>query len=192
MSGLFIRKMEIAELEEFYIRIVNDFAVGEYPPQPVLSKQLRQGIQQGFVLHNGSENLGYSICASSNVNNCTLITLFATFEEYRGQGLGSAFLSELIKIFSQKQAVLVEVERPELAVTPAERENRLRRIAFYEREGFQLIKGIDYCIWDIPMYLMVMPIISGGETIMENIKLVMQQIYINLLGSQFIHKMEFK
>ena len=63
-------------------------------------------------------------------------------------------------------------------------------IAFYEMEGYILINGIDYIIWDIPMYLMVRsPRIKQSLNQQEVIQ-IMQQIYFGLLGKRFIKKLQ--
>lgn len=68
----------------------------------------------------------------------------------------------------------------------------LRRIAFYEKEGYRLIKGINYTIWDMPMHLMVLSINTSNESVNRGIEHIMQQIYLGLAGKRFINKMQLK
>jgi 3-methyladenine DNA glycosylase AlkD len=155
-------------------------------------KHLQEGKQEGFILTDGTNDLAYSFLAANKTNGCVLITLFAVFREYRGQGIGTAFLAELHRFLADKKAVIAEVERPEDARTQKEYSDRLRRIAFYENEGFHLIKELNYSIWDIPMHLMVLPVNAPRESIEQDIKNIMHQIYIELSGKEFIHKLQIK
>jgi GNAT superfamily N-acetyltransferase len=191
MSKYYIRTLEISELKEIYPRIIEDFAVNEYPPIDVLNNHLQQGRQEGYVLCDGTRDVAYSFCAASSANDYILITLLAIFKEYRGQGIGSVLLNELHKIYANKHAAIVEVEKSEEAQTAEERDKRLRRIAFYEKEGYCLLKGINYTIWDIPMHLMVCPLNNGNVMMNEEIEQIMHQIYFGLLGNRFINKMQF-
>lgn len=192
MSDYRIRSMLAPELKDFYPRIKRDFAVGEYPPMEVLYNHLQAGKQEGFVLSDGNGDLAYSFCAASPDRDYILITLLAVFQEYRGRGIGSTFLKKLHKKYVDEHAIIVEVEKPEETQIVEERDRRLHRIAFYEKEGYRLIKGIDYTIWDIPMHLMALSLNDGDAMINKEIKQIMHQIYFELLGKQFIHKMQFK
>lgn len=192
MSEYNIRPLEAAELKDFYPCIERDFAFGEYPPLDVLNNHMQEGRQEGYVLCDGTIDLAYSFCAASSAHDYVLISLFAVFQEYRGQGIGSTFLHELHKIYAHKLAIIGEVEQPEKAKTAEEQDKRLRRIAFYEKEGYRLIKGIDYTIWDIPMHIMALSLNASDVMINREIKQIMYQIYYELSGKQFINKMQFK
>ena len=192
MSEYYIRPLEASELKDFYPKIERDFAAGEYPPMDVLLNHIKEGRQQGYVLYDGSRDLAYSFCAASSGRDYVLITLFAVFQEYRGQGIGSAFLNELHKIYIHERAIIVEVEKPEEAQTNEEKDKRIRRIAFYEKEGYHLIKGVEYTIWDIPMHLMVWSPNVCDAMMNKEIKQIMHQIYFGLIGNRFINKMQFK
>jgi len=192
MSEYLMRTMEASELKDFYPRIERDFAAGEYPPMDVLYNHIQEGRQEGYVLYDGTGDLAYSFCAASPGRDYVLITLFAVFKEYRGQGIGSAFLNELHKIYINERAIIVEVEKPEEAQTTEEKNKRLRRIAFYEKEGYRLIKEVDYIIWDIPMHLMVWSLNICDAMLNKQIKQIMHQIYFGLLGDRFINKMQFR
>jgi GNAT superfamily N-acetyltransferase len=191
MSDLYIRSIAPSELKYFYPRIESDFAAGEYPPMDVLYDHMLQGKQEGYALWDGNKYVAYSFWAANPARNHILITLLAVMPEYRGQGMGTNFLKKLHEMMNEGM-VIVEVEKPEEAKTDKERDKRLRRIAFYEKEGYILINEIDYIIWDIPMHLMVrLPEIHkplNNPEVME----IMQQIYFRLLGKRFINKLQIK
>lgn len=192
MANYSIRSMQMSELEDFYPHIMKDFATGEYPPMDILAMHMQEGRQEGFVLCDGTNDIAYAFCAVSSNHGYVLLSLFAVFEAYRGKGIGSIFLKELDLCYADKQAIIVEVERPEDASTKAEHEKRQWRIAFYEKEGYRLIKGIEYIIWDIPMHLMALAIHEPYEMVDKNIKEIMQMIYSDLTGKRFINKLQIK
>ena len=193
-----IRPVNLQEVRDLYINIVNDFAPGEYPPYDVLYKQLEKDIQKGFVLVNDEKDVAYSICTGDSTNSFVLISLLAVYKEYRGKGFGSKFIEVLKRKYCGERSIIVEVEKTEDALEQKERSIRESRIKFYEKAGFRLLPDIDYSIWDIPMYLMILPketlqintdSISGLN---ETIKKGMGDIYLKLLGEKFFHKMELE
>lgn len=191
MSKYAIRRMELDELKVFYERIEQDFSQGEYAPYAILYQHLQNGLQKAMVFCEGEQDLAYSICMDNHDNSYVLISLLAVFKEYREQGIGSAFMKRLCLMYQDKQALLVEVERPDQAESQEEGNSRRRRIEFYEKVGFYLIEGLDYSIWDIPMHLMALPLGASKETINQEIKRSMHELYLSLMGEELIHKMQF-
>ena len=191
MSEYGIRRMKPSELWGFYKHIEQDFSEDEHAPYAVLYEQLQNGIQEGWVFCDGDRDLAYSICAASNANEFVLVSLLAVYPEYRGRGIGSVFLKAMNEKFADKQAILVEVEKPELSKSAEDRSSRVKRIAFYEREGFYGIPGIDYAIWGVPMHIMAKPMIASKETVDDGIGQFIHAIYLQLMGERFIHKMHF-
>ncbi|MHB8072814.1 GNAT family N-acetyltransferase [Desulfosporosinus fructosivorans] len=190
MSNYSIRRMELDELKAFYQLIVRDFSQGEYAPYSIIYQHLQGGLQKALIFCEGEKDIAYSVCTDSHENNYVLISLLAVFKEYRGQGIGSEFLKRLRLMYRDKQVLLVEVERPDQAKTPEDGDSRRRRIEFYERVGFYLIEGVDYSIWDIPMYLMALPLVASKATIKHEIKRAMYELYLSLMGETLIHKMQ--
>ncbi len=191
MSKFNIRCMQLDELKAFYERIVRDFSQGEYAPYSIAYQLLQENLQKAMIFCKGDQDLAYAVCTDSHDNNYVLISLFAVFKEYRGQGIGSEFMKRLQLIYKDKQALLVEVERPDHAKTQEERDFRRRRIEFYEKSGFYLIEDVDYTIWDIPMHLMSLPLVATKDTINQEIKGSMHELYLSLMGEALIHKMKF-
>lgn len=83
--------------------------------------------------------------------------------QLRSQGLGAAIYRLAFQHCQQKGccAWLIEVEKPELAQTPEEKDFASRRIRFYQRQGAQLLHGISYVAHigehqpDTPMHVMI-------------------------------------
>lgn len=175
--------------KRIYKKIKQDFAPGEYAPYTVLYRQLKKGIQQGFLLWADGREAAYAVCAAGNRSGFVLISLLAVYPEYRGKGFGTGFIREIKRIYADKKGVIVEVEKPENAKDEAEKTNREKRIAFYRKAGFEAVPGIEYSIWTVPMHLMVF---SAEKLQPVQIGLVMHEIYLELMGRHFIHMMKFK
>lgn len=187
MDELSLRTMQLSELKDCYQHIRRDFPVGEYPPYEILFRQMEDGCQQGFILHDQQRQLGYAICAPSR--DYVLISLLAVLPPWRKQGYGSRFLLSLRCLYQLRQGMIAEVERPELALDANQTRTRRARIDFYRRAGFILLEGIDYSIWDVPMYLMVCPLQTEWEDIARDIESIIYEIYFQLMGAQYMHKL---
>jgi len=188
MSKYLTRPIELTEISPIFKHIVHDFPVGEYAPYEILIQQVKNQKQAGWMFCRGEDSLAYAFV--TNGPEYVLLSLLAVFPAYRGQGVGRAFLREIIKLYADRQALLGEVESPELAIDEAEKNQRIRRIRFYEDAGFYVVPGISYCIWDVPMDLVAYPARCSRERITENIVSIMQQIYLPLMGEKYMNKLQ--
>lgn len=193
MEGYSIRRMKPSELRWVFRRIKRDFPRGEYPPYAILYFQLFKGILEGWLYCDNDNNaLAYAICSAGCENGHVLISLMAVLKSSRGQGIGSGFLGALKEVYSDKQSLIAEVERPDLAGSQEENNARTRRIDFYKRAGYELIPGIEYSIWDVPMHLMSRPVRAEANEIARDICHIMRRIYLDLMGEAFIHKLKIR
>jgi len=107
-------------------------------------KNLNEHDIEYIRVNKSGRNLAYSICAASTDH--VLLSLMAVFPEFRGQGAGTAFLKALQSMYDYKQAIIGEVERPELASNSKEMKLRSERIKFYKKVGFYSIPDVEYTI----------------------------------------------
>jgi ribosomal protein S18 acetylase RimI-like enzyme len=71
--------------------------------------------------------------------------MFAVTPEARNRGVGAAIYRDVVGHLPMGTvAMLLEVERPDLAHTEADRRLAERRIAFYRRQGARLLAGVHY------------------------------------------------
>jgi len=91
--------------------------------------------------------------------------MFAVMPEVRNRGVGTTFYGEIVgRLPVGTVAMLLEVERPDLASTEAERRLAERRIAFYRRQGARLLEGVHYVQsvgphqLPLPMHVMLHPL----------------------------------
>ena len=189
-DGNVIRQMKTSEHRKFFRHIRQDFPEGGYPPYFVLHQQMLDGDLEGLVYAapDGTA-LAYALNAAGNPNGYVLISLLAVMKEGRGTGIGSEFMAKLAQRYVDKACLIAEVEKPDSVTDEMERNTRNRRIRFYERAGFRLVPDIDYVIWGVPMYLMLLPLKVDFESILMNLPVRMREVYLDLMGSTYIHQM---
>lgn len=184
-----VNVMKLHELEGIYKYIKQDFIKGEYAPYWILRKQIKSGKQTGYILSDGKNKLGYCIC-SQEVEGYILISLLAIHEEYRGREFGTEFLRKLIKGYGGNNGIVVEVEKPEGAISNEEKLVREKRIRFYQKVQFTVVSDIYYSIWNIQMDLMILPLEAKREDMEKNIHSIIYDIYLAIMGKLLIHKLK--
>jgi GNAT superfamily N-acetyltransferase len=99
-------------------------------------------------------------------SNAAALWYLAVTPEHRGKGIGSKVYQEIRQRIARDdprtKALFYEVEDPDTTHAAEERQLAIRRIAFYQSNGAQLLRGIHYTQsvgWQppIPMHLMVHP-----------------------------------
>lgn len=140
-------------LVSFYLRLLREKRDGLHPDHHLLAVQ-REGVFVGLA--------HYVIIPEEHL---AWLWMFAVTPEARNQGLGAAIYGEIKRRLPPGTvAMLIEVERPDLAHTEAERELAERRIAFYRRQGAQLLEGVYYVQSvgphqpPLPMHVMLHPL----------------------------------
>ena len=103
------------------------------------------------------------------------LELFMVQEHLRNQGIGKAFLEEIIK--ESKTPIILEVEHPIDPLTT-------RRIGFYERLGFHLnISDYKMPVFDenhggVPLYLMSYPNPLSQQEIEDYTHKIHKEVYL--------------
>ncbi len=126
---------------------------------------LRALVDRGTVL-------GFTYFSSYRAYWLGFLKFIAVRADQRGSGYGPLLLRDALQQVRAdgRQATgwpylgfVLEVERPEMAETDAERHIRQRRLAFYRRNGAVLLEGIDYVAPpvapgqpDMPFHLMLL------------------------------------
>ncbi len=140
-------------LVSFYLRLLRDKRAGLQPDHHLLAAQR----ERAFV------GLAHYVMLAEPC--CAWLWMFAVTPPARNQGIGAALYGEIVRRLPvETGAMLIEVERPDLAHTGAERESTERRIAFYRRQGARLLEGVHYVQsvgphqTPLPMHVMVHPL----------------------------------
>lgn len=95
-----------------------------------------------------------------------MLDYYAVSREARGTGIGSCFLRLLKEELGRKDicTMIAEVENPDFAKSEAEREERKRRIRFYEKNGL-ILTEICSCLFGVEYRIMYLPVRGGAEEI---------------------------
>lgn len=129
--------------------------------------------------------MGYAFFTGCPGGDMPLLDYLAIREEYRNQGLGSLILQKLKEAMPDAKGILIETEDIAYAKTEEEHTDRLRRNAFYTRNGVSstgvhsMIYGARYENWQLP--------VAGLQTqqhCMEEI----QRIYRYMIPGEFYYK----
>lgn len=120
-------------------KIYNDYLRKDFPdcerrPLHSILRAMRRGIYDCFALTEDGQVMAYAFFV--RLNEDFLLDYFAAVEGKRGSGIGTEFLGLLQEKLRTARYVLAEVEDPDAAQNEKEREERIRRIRFYERSGF--------------------------------------------------------
>jgi ribosomal protein S18 acetylase RimI-like enzyme len=124
----------------------------------VLIAAVGRGRRLLFTAEAATEIVGFAITMPLPDTGMHLLEYFAVKSEHRGQGIGSILLPGVLgNLIAGEQVVGLILEvRSDQAGDESEREIRRARIAFYRRNGAQLIE-------DVPQFLA--PNLCDGGTI---------------------------
>lgn len=126
-----------------------DFPENERKPWDMTQNLYDRGIYEMLEARWEGKLVGYvwMVCPKGS---SALIDYLAVLPEFRGNGIGSAILSELTKRYRMRgQSLLLESEFPEEAPDP---DIAVRRLSFYAKSGFLdsgvLVRlfGVKFCI----------------------------------------------
>jgi hypothetical protein len=97
--------------------------------------------------------LGFSFCSEPPEANWLFLEYLAVGREYRSQRVGSVLWDALISRLLQSPrltGVILEIEHPDVpGLSSTEREERHRRLRFYERHGALTLPVTDYVVPDV-------------------------------------------
>ncbi|WP_050636652.1 GNAT family N-acetyltransferase [Candidatus Stoquefichus sp. SB1] len=123
-----MEKITIKDFDEVYALFEKAFPLAELRPYESM-KELFENNE--FVIYSYQrENQIVGALIVWELSDFVYLENFAVDESLRGQGIGSYFLEEAQKLYSNKLIVL-EVEEPMNSITK-------RRVAFYERNHYIL------------------------------------------------------
>lgn len=124
----------------FHDHMKEDFAADELKPLSMMYDMLDRGIYKGFGFYEQEKLIGYAFLVIGG-GNCVLLDYLAICPEFRNRGYGSLVLTALAEELAKEKRIsgglILESEKPEAGKTGEDRALRLRRIGFYERNGFR-------------------------------------------------------
>lgn len=177
---------DLKQIREIYNEhLCNDFPENELTPWVYMKTMVKKGEYVCYGLFAESSLLGYAFFIKQKIHEkqVFLFDYFAIVKPHRDEGFGSRFLKLLNASFKDADCVIGEVEDPEAAEDAAEREQRERRIRFYEQNGFQVtnakavFRGVTYRLAEAP---------AGTPHAPEALQQIYAEIYRQLAPAVFL------
>ena len=180
-----IRYLTVLQAEAVYQQeLVHDFPPEECKPFAVIREMLSQGRYLCTGLYKDKKLLSYAFFAKPEGGSASYLLLdyFAVLRQFRGHGIGSAYLRRLPELFPDTDTVLIEAENPEKAGDDAEKAVRARRITFYLRCGCT-DSGMTADVFDVPYCVLQLPLRCAYGA--DRLRAAYVNIYKAMLAPQF-------
>ena len=131
-----IKKLDADTLTTLYAQeMTKTFPRAELKPLKAMLRMQAEGRYDVLGYFNDEDALLAYACVCT-AGTPVLLDYLAVVEAHRGEGLGSVFLSALMKEGSPYEAIMLEIEAVDDAIDADDRAMRARRQRFYERLGF--------------------------------------------------------
>jgi len=175
-----LHDLSVFEMEQLHReRMRDDFPPTELKPFFMIRDLLARGVYRCLGLEEHGAVVGYACLYQDGAGTMPLLDYLGVFREHRGRGLGTAFLELLKEACSDAPGILLEVEDPNCAADAADRENRLRRMAFYTRAGLRRTQ-IDVWLYDVDYAILVQD--TGAPVSPETIWQGLVHVYRGILS----------
>ena len=161
MRSFEIETLTLPCIREIYARRMGaDFPPDEIKPLGVIERALARGEYVCYGATAGGELLAYAFFAQVDEPGGTvsLFDYYAVRADLRGQGVGGRFLKALMAgPLRDKACVLLEVDDPDFAPTPAERAVCERRLRFYLSNGLR-DTGVTAEVYGVAFRVLALPV----------------------------------
>ncbi len=151
-----IRKLKLSGFKKVYrTYLMRDFPRTELRPLFSVQRAWKRGEYSAYIYEEKGEILAYAAFSACGDPFC-LLDYFAVTEKFRRQGIGSAFLKDLLPVVLPKSEIIVEAESTQSANNSKEAFIRQKRLDFYEKNGAiqtgvgSRVFGVDYTILCFP------------------------------------------
>lgn len=183
-----LRKIKFKEFKKLYRKhIIRDFPKNERPNLERFRKRILENKEEVYIFEEEDAEKGYTLIVK--LENYIFVDFLATYKESRGQGIGTKILKELKEKYPDCNIIL-EVEDPEFARDEKEKTIREKRIKFYEKSNFKIIKELQIKYSDLVIFKLM--IFSVKAQNIEEIHDKMKKIYNKVLNKKILKKIEVK
>ena len=149
-----LKKINFKEFKNLYRKhIIQDFPKDERPNLSTFYKRINKKGEQAFIYEDQGKEQAYIIFKQEG--KYIVVNFLAVYKEYRGKGIGTKLLKELVKEKSEIDGILLEVEDPKYAKNEDEKSIRERRIRFYEKLDYEIIQNLDVNVFSVPYKIMI-------------------------------------
>jgi len=181
-----IKKLTLEEIDFIYNKFAkNDFAEDELKPISVINNLIRDNKYIGYGLYENYKLISYAFFYVSFDSKICLLDYFAVCNGFRGLGYGSEYMKLIKNEMVGFKGLIVEVENPEFALNPQEKEIRERRIEFYKRNGF-IVSELTCRMFDIEFIIIYLPLKNNLNS--SEIHYELNNIYINMFSDKIYRK----
>lgn len=115
----------------------------EQKPRTVLEEALYNKNYYFYVLNKNDKTVGFAIVYAPDYSDYYLLEYMAVDHTCRSEGLGGKIFDSLVAEFKNRHMV-IEVESPHQP--SPDYEQRLKRLAFYSRQGSKTIDKLKYIL----------------------------------------------
>lgn len=179
-SRLYLREMQTDKqsIKQLFSYIQRDFGFLGHTPFFVMHPALTKKKLSAVYLSDGHTNFGYAVYQRVAESEWIHVLYLAILPQFRSSGLGGVLLDQLNLLSNGN--TLLEVDDPAGSLGKKSREVCRRRIAFYERNGFQLYQEAKLKHFIYPLFMMTSRVIPKQEH--QKIRRLYQNLYNDLYG----------
>lgn len=160
------------------------FPLNERQPISTVRERVGQGMNQLYAGRIDEEIVFMALLWPLKNTDFILLDYMATSSAHRGKNIGSHFLQSMRPVLeANKKHFILEVENPEFGDN---KEDRLRRIDFYKKNGAKELRGVRYILpaldGSVPteMRLMIFPEYNDGTIDASLVEQLITRIYKEL------------
>lgn len=151
-----LSKEQVAEIYHKHMKL--DFPPAELKPLEVLHQLMQQELYQPYGWYDTNGLVAYSFFVKAQKGTILLLDYFAVCAPFRSHGYGGQCLTQMKELWKGKaNGILAEVEDPEKSCSAEEAYTRIRRVAFYQRNGlrktqvYSILFGVPYILHYLPL-----------------------------------------
>ena len=185
MDSFTVETLALPRIREIYRgRMQEDFPPDELKPLKMIEQALARNEYVCFGALRGAEIMAYAFFVKLKEDGkpYALFVYFAVRKDLRGMNIGSRFIQELMQgPLREMDAVLLEVDDPACADTPAEKDIRDRRLAFYLRNGLR-DTGVAATVFGVRFLLLALPV--GNPVSRQEVRRKYAALYRSLLPAR--------
>ena len=165
-------------------RLLKDFPLDELKPIGMIESEIARGEYACYGAIEGDSIVAYAFFVT--VNRCALFDYFAVRRDLRNQGIGSRFLQALIQgPLADMDCVLLEIDDPDRAENRRDKAQRLRRQAFYLRNGL-IMTGVIVEVYHVFYRILTLP--AGISPSDQKIREVYAMLYHSMINENLYKK----
>lgn len=174
-----VKNINTEQLIDLYKNhLEHDFPKSELKSLSMIQSFMEKGIYTIYGLYDDEELLAYAMFMNNKESGFQLLDYFACNRKYRSKGYGSKLLQMLKQEDKISQGYIIEVETVRTAQNEEEKLQRIRRIAFYEKNGLRKV-SIRSTVYGVEFDILYLPLRWDGEDaqLYEELKALYLQMF---------------